>query len=69
METRNIEREAVKVKYTVPVTFRLDKTKEIPQTPQSMTQTLHPVPRNIPIGKNMNPDSLSMKTEYACYPP
>ena len=34
-----------------------------------MTQTLHPVSRNIPIGKNMNPDSLSMKTEYACYPP
>ncbi len=60
---------AVKVKYTVPVTFRLDKTKEIPQVPQSMAQTLHPVPRNIPIGKNMNPDSLSMKTEYACYPP
>jgi TonB family protein len=60
---------AVKVKYTVPVTFRLDKTKEIPQAPQSMTQTLHPVSRNIPIGKNMNPDSLSMKTEYACYPP
>ena len=60
---------AVKVKYTVPVTFRLDKTKEIPQAPQSMRQTLHPVPCNIPIGKNMNPDSLSMKTEYACYPP
>lgn len=59
---------AVQVKYTVPVTFRLDKIKETPKNLQSTTQILRPVPRNIPIGKNMNPDSLSMKTEYACYP-
>ena len=60
---------AVKVKYTVPVTFRLDKIKEkIPKTSQSATQILRPAPRNIPTGKNVNPDSLSMCTEYARYP-
>lgn len=60
---------AVKVKYTVPVTFKLNKIKEeIPQTSQSTTQILHPVPRNIPTGKNVNPDSLSMHAEYARYP-
>ena len=60
---------AVKVKYTVPVTFKLNKIKEeIPQTSQSTTQILHPVPRNIPTEKNVNPDSLSMHTEYASYP-
>lgn len=59
---------AVKVKYTVPVAFKLDKIKEeIPQTPQSITQISHPVPRNIPTGKNVDPDSLSMHTEYARY--
>ena len=60
---------AVKVKYTVPVAFKLDKVKEeISQTSQSTTQISRPIPRDIPIGKNTNSDSLSMKTEYACYP-
>lgn len=64
-----LQGKAVRVKYTVPVTFRLDKIKETAPNSQSMTQPLRPVPRDIPIGKNMNPDSLSMKTEYVCYPP
>lgn len=34
----------------------------------SMTYKLEPIPRDIPTGQTINPDSLSMRTEYDYYP-
>ena len=43
-------------------------TTEAKQPSQSTSFVLRPVSRNIPTGKNLNPDSLSMHAEYARYP-
>lgn len=42
--------------------------KEPNQPSQPVTLLLQAVPRNIPTGEYINPDSLSMKTEYDYYP-
>lgn len=47
----------VKVKYHFPVTFKIDDTP-----------VLYPAFRDIPTGEAINPDSLSIKTEYDYYP-
>lgn len=38
------------------------------KSPKGMSLILQPIPRDIPIGEAINPDSLSMKTEYDYYP-
>lgn len=45
-----------------------NESEEPNQTPQPVTPLLQPVPRDISTGEYINPDSLSMKTEYDYYP-
>ena len=42
--------------------------KEQEKSPKVIPLILQPVPHDIPIGEAINPDSLSMKTEYDYYP-
>lgn len=42
--------------------------EEQEQQSQTVSFVLQPIPRNIPTGKAINPDSLSMRTEYGYYP-
>ena len=62
----------VKVKYTVPVLFKLEETdpkeKEDSTVSEPTILVLQPILRDIPSGKCMNPDSLTMTTEFAYYP-
>lgn len=44
----------------------LGKNQE--KSPQAISLILQPVPRDIPTGEAINPDSLSMQTEYDYYP-
>lgn len=50
---------AIKVKYHFPVTFRITDNN---------IGVLQPLPRDIPTGEVINPDLLSMQTEYDFYP-
>ena len=62
----------VKVKYTVPVLFKLEETdpkeKEDSTVSEPTILVLQPILRDIPSGKRMNPDSLTMTAEFAYYP-
>lgn len=42
--------------------------KKQEKSPQAISLILQPVPRDIPTGEAINPDSLSMQTEYDYYP-
>lgn len=52
----------------------LSETEPIPmeeeqgKSPKAISPVLQPVSRDIPIGENINPDSLFMRTEYNYYP-
>lgn len=62
----------VKVKYTMPVLFKLEETEPKKKEDSTVSEPailgLQPMPKDIPSGKRMNPDSLSMTTEFAYYP-
>lgn len=62
----------VKVKYTVPVLFLLEETEPKKKEDSTVSEPtilgLQPMPKDIPSGKRMNPDSLTMTTEFAYYP-
>ena len=62
----------VKVKYTVPVLFKLEETEPKKKEDSTVSEPtilgLQPIPKDIPSGKRMNPDSLTMTTEFAYYP-
>lgn len=62
----------VKVKYTVPVLFKLEETEPKKKEDSTVSEPailgLQPMPKDIPSGKRMNPDSLTMNTEFAYYP-
>lgn len=52
----------------ITMNIEIIPTTEAKQPSQSTSFVLRPVSRNIPTGKNLNPDSLSMHAEYARYP-
>ena len=62
----------VKVKYIVPVLFKLEETEPKKKEDSTVSEPtilgLQPIPKDIPSGKRMNPDSLTMTTEFAYYP-
>ena len=59
----------VKVKYIVPVLFKLEETEPKKKEDSTVSEPtilgLQPIPKDIPSGKRMNPDSLTMTTEFA----
>jgi len=48
------------------VTIKESENQE--QLSETMTYKLEPIPRDIPTGQTISPDSLSMRTEYDYYP-
>ena len=56
----------------MPVLFKLEETEPKKKEDSTVSEPailgLQPMPKDIPSGKRMNPDSLSMTTEFAYYP-
>ena len=59
---------ALKVRYTVPVAFKLDGLSKEVSSGKSDTRLLRPAPRKIPNGERISPALLSIKTANDCYP-
>ena len=67
-ETDGIPQQEESCPDSISETGPIPLEKEQEKSPKAISPILQPVPRDIPIGKAIGPDSLSMRTEYDYYP-